>query len=97
MRILKNKPDTLCDTSPFPEASVQPKRTHVTCWRGTLEGCSEEGGVSGDAELGCVGFTREHSRPVSAYFRPKLPGRYLARAQNPSGWSCTLVHSRVAT
>lgn len=40
----------------------------------------------------CGGFTRENYNPVSAYFRPELPGYYLARAQiSPAGFTPRLV------
>lgn len=40
----------------------------------------------------CGGFTRENYNPVSAYFRPELPGYYLARAQiSSAGFTPRLV------
>lgn len=97
MKVLKNKPDILCDTPSSPRAGVQSKENKWNTLEGTSEGFGEDGDVSEETDLGCMGL---HQRELQASFsrcQAKAPGCYLAGAQNLSSWSCTLFGSRVTT
>lgn len=81
MRVLKNNPAILCDTSPSHRDSTPPKGANETRCRGTSEGAGEEGSASGGTSLP-VGSRRGNYRPVSAYCRPAPPAWHLAAAEN---------------